>query len=351
MRVLLVHPPVEARRVNPAFPLGLGYIASALTHAGHEVTLLDLNAHYRWTKSVVEERIAGAEYDAMGISGKISDFASIRLLAGVSKTHHPNAKVIVGGALASAAPQVILEGTQADIAVEGEGEIVVTELMQAFQGERGLETIRGISYRKNGFIVDTPPQDIFVDLESLPFPAWHLFPMKFYLDTPRSPFRRIPHMSMITSRGCPYRCAFCSHAVFGYRFRPRSVESILEEIQALQVDYGLCGLNFEDDTFTLSKDRVHELCDALISRRLGIFWTCTGRTDSVDKDVLKHMKAAGCVSISLGIESGSQKILDNVLSFGEDGAVLIDIWRSYGYKIPRTSKNRESVNADSDPQR
>lgn len=329
MKVLLVYPAVEAGKVNPAFPLGLGYIASVLIGAGHEVRALDLNAHYDWPPSVVENQIAETEYDVMGITGKISDFASIRWLVQVSKTHHSNAKVVVGGPLASAAPHVILKGTQTDIAVVGEGEIVVVELLQAFQGEKGLEAVHGISYRKDEIIVDTPPQGILVDLEKLPFPAWHLFPMKFYIHTPRAPFRRIPHMSMITSRGCPYACAFCSHAVFGRRFRPRSVENIVEEIQALQVNYGVRGISFEDDAFTLRKDRVHALCDELIRRRPGVFWTCTGRTDSTDRDLLEHMKAAGCVSISLGIESGSQVILDEIgkrTKVENNRAVLKLVW-------------------------
>lgn len=312
MKVLLVHPVVEAERINPAFPLGLGYIASALMGADHEVIALDLNAHYHWPPSVVENQIAKTEYDVMGITGKISDFASIRWLARVSKTHHPNVKVIVGGALVSAAPHVILEGTQADVAVVGEGEIVVVELLQAFQGKKDLESVRGISYRKDGIIVDTPPQSMLVDMEKLSFPAWHIFPIKFYLHTPRDPFRRIPHMSMITSRGCLYDCTYCSHTVFGRRLRSRSVESIVEEIEALQVNYGVRGISFEDDAFTLKKDRVHALCDELIRRQVGIFWSCTGRTDNVDRDLLEHMKAAGCVTTSLGIESGSQVILDEI---------------------------------------
>ncbi|MFH1380341.1 MAG: radical SAM protein [bacterium] len=312
MKILLVHPCIEAGKITPFFPLGLGYVASVLLAAGHEVNVLDINEHYDWPWTAVAEEIKKAEYDVMGITGKISDFFSIQQLARISKQYNHQANVLVGGALASAAPQVILEGTEADIVIKGEGEHAVIDLLKTLESGHDLNSVQGIFYKKDSLIISTASAENPVDLEKNLFPAWHLFSMKFYTQITKYPFSRIAHMSMITSRGCPYKCVFCSHTVFGHKFRPRPVNSIVEEMWELRKKFKVKGINFEDDTFTLDKNRVHSLCDKLIRQRMKMVWTCTGRTDSIDKDLLKHMKQAGCVAMSLGVESGSQLIIDEI---------------------------------------
>jgi radical SAM superfamily enzyme YgiQ (UPF0313 family) len=150
------------------------------------------------------------------------------------------------------------------------------------------------------------------DLDSLPFPAYHLFPMEHYRPA-LGLYRRLPAVGMITSRGCPYECTFCAtQGQWGRRTRLRSAENIVEEIRMLQTDFGIREVFFYDDTFTVSKERVQNICEQLLKGGIDLSWTCMSRVNTIDMELLRLMKRAGCHHILYGIESGDNTILDNI---------------------------------------
>lgn len=312
MDILLINPIIRKSSPPAYFPLGLGYIAQVLSKEGHSVAILDANAH-RWSSEVIEQKIRDSRFDLVGISGLITEYKYIKWLVSVLKKHHPKKMILLGGGLATAVPKLILEKLDVDIIVVGEGEETVKELARVLINGGDLQKVKGIWYRENGSIHQTLPHELIQDLNCIPFPRWDLFPLDLYLKTPTLGFdadSSIKTMNLITSRGCPYRCVYCYHDMWGYKFRARSADNIIEEINFLQKQYGVRGISFTDDTFILNKKIVYELCDKLISQKVKVLWSCNGRVDLVNPDLLKRMRRAGCVAIAYGIESGSQKMLD-----------------------------------------
>ncbi|MBT9138836.1 MAG: 2-hydroxyethylphosphonate methyltransferase [Syntrophomonadaceae bacterium] len=174
-----------------------------------------------------------------------------------------------------------------------------------------LHDIQGITYRKDGEVVSNSARPTNVDLDSLPFLAYHLLPWQRY--KPHPPHgRALPFAAIITSRGCPYRCAYCSKPIFGSKFRAQSPERVVEEVAYYQNKFGIKEIAFYDDVFTLNKKRAYAIADGIIKKGLKIHWTCETRVNLVDKELLHHMKQAGCYAIAYGIESASQEILDAI---------------------------------------
>ncbi|MBI5408627.1 MAG: cobalamin B12-binding domain-containing protein [Nitrospirae bacterium] len=309
MKVLLINPPLYGTGSEPRFPLGLGYIASVLREDGHKVQVVDANA-LKLPEARIEELINAVKFDAVGMTGLITQFKQVQRTASIIK-NNSGAAVVLGGGLASAAPEVVLKKTAVDVVVLGEGEETASELFKALENGAALQEVKGLCFKRDGGFFKTAPREPLENISSLPMPAWDLFPVRHYFNNNVMcmPKRR---MSMLTSRGCPYHCAFCFHGVFGHRHRARTAENIFKEIALLHEKYGVTGFVFEDDTFVLDKKRVYGLCGLITDSRLKLRWTCNARINLVDADLLAKMKKAGCVEISYGIESGNQKQLEKI---------------------------------------
>lgn len=322
MKILLINPPVREWAKPNCFPSGLGYLTSVLLEAGYQVEVLDINA-YRYSKPEVEARIMTSDADVFGVGGLITIYKYIKWLIQIIKRNHPNKIVMGGGSSASSIPRTFLERTQADIAVIGEGEETVVQLMQALEKNVDLKDLPGIWYKhRNNEIVSNPPRPPIRDLDSLPFPAWDLFPMNIYLRNPvgapniskwddgdasaKAPLT----MNILPSRGCPYKCIYCYHDFMGIKYRHRSAQSILNEITYLVEHYGVSYIHFTDDDFVIDRNHVMNFCDLLIESGLNITWGSTGRVNLMTEALLAKMAAAGCIWIGYGIESGSQKMLE-----------------------------------------
>ena len=205
-----------------------------------------------------------------------------------------------------------MQETCFDYGIIGEGEQTALELVNAIHSgnKEEIPSIKGIIFRNDSGIVRTPPRAYIEDLDTIPFPARHLLPdlkkyrYRFY--------KHLPTATIITSRGCPYQCTFCDRAVFGNKLRMRSIKNMLDEIEILVKEYGVRGINIQDDLFTITPQRVIEFCDQLMSRKLKISWSCLARVDCITPEMLKIMKKAGCWQIGYGIESGNQKILNTI---------------------------------------
>lgn len=333
MKVLLINPLMseEAR----FFPLGLGYIAEVLLESGHYVTVLDINT-YKWNKDEVQARIASSDFDIAGITALITQYPYVKWLTKAIKRLNASARIIVGGGLASSIPQMLLDQTDADIAVIGEGESTSKEVIKPIEANEPLKDVAGIQFKENNRIYQTAPRDLIGNLDKIPFPARNLFPMERYLQSSVFSLRAAFDSSarttnLITSRGCPYGCVYCYHGIFGRKFRARSPDNIIEEIKQLQKEYRVNSIYFDDDTFVIDRERVISFCGKLISEDLGISWACNGRANLMDEELLKKMKSTGCKVLSYGIESGNQKILDalNRKTTVEQGKRAIELtWKA-----------------------
>ena len=305
MKVLLCVPKNNLK--NPSFPIGAAYICSILKKAGCSVVVYDQNLSQRPISEVVEKY----NPDLCGITAMISQFQPVTSMIREIKSVKPDTTVMLGGGLASAVPEVMLRESQANICVIGEGEVTTRNLINGLKKGDDLNSINGICFKHRGQLLKTPPQNEIFDINSDHYPDWESFNISAYSRSGNFGFGPgIKMIDMITSRGCPYRCSYCFHGIFGHVFRARNVDLIINEINMLQEQYGINGFVFRDDTFVLDRNRVTALCERLIDMDKAIFWGCNGRVDCMDSEMLRLMKRAKCITIGYGIESGSQRMID-----------------------------------------
>jgi len=323
MKVLLINPPIREWSKPNIVPLGLGYIASVLRNCGHEVEVLDING-YRWPGNEVEEKIKNADFDIAGIGAIVTVYKKVKWLISLLKKYHPSKFIMVGGSVGTSIPGIILSKTQADIVCIGEGEETAVDIVKAIEDAKDLSEVDGIWFKdKDSNIHRNRPRKTIDKLDSIPFPAWDLFPMDIYLKNPVGAANRnkwedgsanneqLLTMNLVGTRGCPYKCIYCYHDFMGHKYRHRSAENIVSEITILHEKYGVESIHFMDDEFCMEKEFVFDFCARLKKKFNGkIPWGCSGRVNLMTEGLLTAMKDAGCVLVGYGIESGSQKILD-----------------------------------------
>lgn len=313
-KVLLINPLIRASEAPAFFPLGLGYISRVLLDDGHDVDVFDINA-LRLSKEDVIEELKKRKPDVVGITGFITEYTYIKWLVATVDETYPNVPIVIGGGLACAAPELLFEKTNIDIVVIGEGEVTAKELINTLENKGNLKNVDGIWYRENGTIHKNKHREPIKSLDEIPLPSRELFSVETYIEGMKGRWffkHPIRATNILTSRGCPYSCSYCDHIIWGHKYRMRSAENIMQEIRLLVNKYNVQGIVFLDDTFVLNKKRIYELCKLLKEEKLGVSWMCNARVDLVDKDLLKEMKLAGCETVAYGIESGSQKILDEM---------------------------------------
>lgn len=221
------------------------------------------------------------------------------------KASFPETKIIATGYFPTIFPEEILKHSSIDIIIRGEPELIFSRLYDQIENNGSLETIEGISFKDGVKIINSPPACRIENLDELPFPD--LFLLGNNLKTYNEPYLDKPFTTMTINRGCPFHCSFCIHT-YGDKIFSRSVKNIEEEIKFNLADFGIKNIRFMDDTFTLNKERTIQVCALL--HKYKINWTCLSRIDTLDKELAKTMKKSGCKRVYLGIESGSQKILD-----------------------------------------
>jgi len=295
--------------------LGVGYLASSLEQDGHEVHIIDAHVeNLSWGR--LRERLKKISPSVVGFSFTTENrFEAFRLIEQVKKAF-PQVITIAGGPHVTPTAIDSLENIPSlDLVVRGEGEATMAELAHYLEKGKDYSEVLGLSYRRNGEVRNNPPRPFIEDLDSLPFPAWHLMPWdkyNFIIEVPGK--GKVKHANIMTSRGCPFSCNFCAtQNSWGRKFRARSPENILQEIKLLVANYGVRGIWFFDDAFTPNRQRVWDICEALIEAKLNLSWFCEVRVDTVDKELLQKMKEAGCYCVAFGVESGSQRILDQVI--------------------------------------
>jgi magnesium-protoporphyrin IX monomethyl ester (oxidative) cyclase len=237
------------------------------------------------------------------------------------KAVNKNISIVLMGQHPSARPEACLLDSDVGFVVIGEPENTVFELINALDaGKQDFNSIDGLGFRKNGKPTLTSKRAIISDMDSLPFPARHLLPMRLYNEAVKeNPLRgeiSKPWTIVITSRGCPYNCVFCTTCiVWGRTWRARSPKNVVDELEYLVKTYGIKQVDFYDENMTLDKKRVADICDLIVERGLHLEWfTPNGiRADTLDEPLLRKMKRAGCKKIRIAPESGVQRIVDDVI--------------------------------------
>jgi len=327
-KVLLIQPPFtllehEVPSIVP--PLGLAYIAAVLEREGYDVTVLDAVVEDPVRKRIdgnffniglsfekILKEIERKRPSVVGVSCLFSSQShNAQRVAGLVKEVDDSIAVIFGGAHPSSIPHIVLQDGNVDFVVIGEGERTFLELLSELErGSSAPSKIRGIAFRRGKEVVRTQPQEYIKNLDFLPFPARHLLPMEKYLKQRTlhgSDVVRPPATTMITSRGCPFNCVFCSiHTVFGWQWRSRSPGNVVDEIEALANDFGVREIHFEDDNLTFDAGRMQRIADEIVERGLDIKWTTPNGVAvwTLDKTTLVKMKESGCYKLCFGIESG-----------------------------------------------
>jgi len=325
MRVSLVNPPYTLEDLvgtsksmknvmNVLQPLGLGYVAAVLEEHGHEVSIEDCQcleiSHHDLAKKLAKD-----SPDLVGISATTPTFASAILAAEMAKNHLPDAVVVIGGAQVCALPEETISHKCFDIAVWGEGEYTTLALLEHLHdhGLEHLDRVDGIVFRNGDDIVQTRKRPFIQNLDDLPLPARHLLPpLRNYHPVPTS-YKRLPNATIMSSRGCAgARCIFCDRTGQGFSVRFRGVQKVFDEIEELIEVYGARDLRFYDDTFTLNSARVLQMCNEFKKRKIDIPWCCWARTNTVNREMLKAMKEAGCWQVMYGLESMNEGVLKSL---------------------------------------
>lgn len=320
---IIVYPPISrAERYSSKFlgaaggsqvPLGVLYIASYLENKGsgnYDVKFIDAE-HQQLsideTINVIKGYITDNTYIAL--TSTSACFNRTVELAEKIKEVFPKIKIILGGVHVSALPEHAMSYNCFDYAVIGEGEVTTLELLEALNNNTDLELVDGIVYRQNGSLIFTKKRCPIKKLDELPFPARHLVKdIHSYVPT-LCDYSTLPVTNIITSRGCPGLCTFCSHSVFGRTYRERSAQNIFEEIKEVISKYKIREIHFNDDTFLLNKRRIYDLFNLCKENRIKFSWSCFARVDNVNYDFLKFLKENGCWHIAFGVESGDPQVL------------------------------------------
>lgn len=331
MKFLLISPQgsnIYAKMKVGLPPLGIAYLAAVIREKGHEVKIIDRSIERH--KLTMEDF---APFDIIGISADTPRYPEAVEIARTAK--QAGKMVIMGGYHVTFLDKEALETGVVDIVIRGEAEEIMANLLDALENHGDLTKVKGISFILDGKLIRTQVAPPPGNLDAMPFPARDLLPLNKYT----SMMAGLPMTNLITSRGCPFNCYFCSSSKFGgLKWRYRSAKSIADEMEILYYDYGYRAFAFMDDNFTLSKKRVMDFADELEKRKMkDIIWWCFSRVDILirNEDMVKRMAETGAFQIFLGLESHSEETLDvygkNVDNKEQDQAIAL--LHKYGINI------------------
>jgi anaerobic magnesium-protoporphyrin IX monomethyl ester cyclase len=289
--------------------IGLAYVVATVRAAGHETRVIDGHAEGLSLKRLVE-RVRAFDPEVVAFTANTTQINDAAAAAAAIRALLPGAFIVLGGYHVSPIPvETLRTFPMFDAAVFGEGEHSFVELLDALDDRDALAKIPGVCARRGDEVVAGPPRPGLVDLDSLPLPAYDLFPVERYYGA--YTFFRHRSLNLSTARGCPYRCIFCQNPG-GIKYRKRSMEAVMEEIAYNFSHYGTPLLYVTDETFTLDRNRAVEFCEGMLKRGLErrVRWFCETRVDAVDQELIGLIKRAGCVAMFYGVESGNQETLD-----------------------------------------
>ncbi len=305
-------------KVAPSLlPVSLVYLAGYMEKQGYPVRIFDGQVE-TMTEQTIRRTIDEFKPDVVGITCMTPMVVETHMVAAITKSCKPAPMVVVGGIHPSILPDDMIQDTNIDVLVRGEGEITFHELLEAWP-DRELKSIDGLSYRDGDEVVHTPDRALLDDLDILPLPARHLVNYEGYHQIPDAVFAE-PLREILTSRGCPFQCIFCSaRFISGYKYRYHSPGRVLEEVDLLVNRYRAKQIAVLDDNFVVDRQRTIDICEGLLHKgyHKKLVWTTAARADQVDYDLMKLMKEAGFKLLSFGVETGSPRLL-KMIKKGED---------------------------------
>lgn len=319
MKIVLINPPGNLEKtlgklkgVSTATPpMGLAYIAANLLKNNLEASIIDAyakNFNIEKTFEAVKEYSPGL----VGINVLTPAAPIAHRLAALIKKYNNKIIVVFGGSHSALMPNETLSDKNVDIVVRAEGEFTLLEIARSLNSA-DFSRIKNISYRRGGEVIHNPDGEYITNLDTLPFPAWKLLDLKLYNPPPHWDIKN-PSLPIMASRGCPYRCTYCSLKTMGRGYRMRSPENIADEIEWLVNDFKIKQVMFMDAAFPLNRKWGFAVCEEIIKRGLNnkVVWLCETRVNHVDLELLKKMKQAGCRRVAFGVESGNQELLNNI---------------------------------------
>jgi radical SAM superfamily enzyme YgiQ (UPF0313 family) len=312
-----------ARMMGELAPVGILSLAAVLGTRGLQPEVVDLNRiYYHWLREPDQDKtdfcsfagnyFATRNFDLFGFSTVCSSYPLTLRIAEAVKQVHPESAIVLGGPQASVVDMATMRAFPAiDLILRGEAEQTLPELVDALAQQRPLTAIPGLTFRQDQEIVRNPDAPLVMDLDALPFPAFHLFP----------DVRFCRHFPLELGRGCPFSCTFCStNDFFRRRFRLKSPAQMIADMRRIKQTYGINSFELVHDMFTVDRKRVVEFCQALIESKEEFYWGSSARTDCIDEELIALMAKAGCRGIFFGIESGSarmQKVIDKGLELSD----------------------------------
>lgn len=316
MKILLINPPLTKiiesdmpKELESGMdflpPLGILYLAGyLLKFTNHQVKILDCPveniSHNEINSKIIEENP-----DVVGITVLTFSLIDVFLIAKAIKKINPQIKIILGGPHTYIYPEETVANDFVDYAVVGEGEKTLAELLDNFDNKEKLRNIKGLVFKDGDKIINTGKRDLIMDLDQLPFPARKLTPYKKYYSIVA---KKNPTTIMFTSRGCPYQCLFCDRPYMGKIFRARSAQKVVAEFEEIE-KMGIKEVFIYDDTFTIDRQRVMDICRLILEKGIKLNWDVRARVNTVDEEMLLMMKRAGCTRIHYGVEAGTEKTL------------------------------------------
>ena len=319
LKILFIVPPsslkerygdlLEAGAVYPS--MGLAYVAAAAELDGHDVRILDAEATGLSFEDIRAE-VKIFQPDVIGMQTFCANLPRCYEIAEIAKSVSREIKIVLGGVQSTLFPEDQLQNNNIDFVVLGEGEVTFRNLVSTLQRKDSVEKVAGIMYRNSsGSVFRTQPRRLIGNIDEIPFPALHLFPMDKYHSSSQVRGNRTLHL--ITSRGCPFRCSYCSgDLIFGRTFRFRSPQKVVEDLLRMISEFKIDGIQFYDETFTVNRKRVFELCDAMDAAGIKLPWACFTRVDCIDEALLVRMKQSGCYQIFFGVETGVPRLLEMI---------------------------------------
>jgi len=339
--ITLVNPPYPQGAPQSIFiPLGIAYLAAVLEKEKCSVNVIDCQV-LKPTQRELESKLTEYQPDLVGVTTSTLTYEPAVQILKMAKRVLPDCVTLVGGPHVTVMDKETL-GTvpEADIVVRGEGEQTILELARTAFGShmQGLDEIAGITFRKNGHIDRTCDRPFIQNLDQLPFPAYKHFPLHKFRVFGKT------YLPIITSRGCPFQCAFClTSRMCGRKFRIRTPKNVVDELEWLRETHGADAFALYDDTFTFDKTRAHKICEEMKTRKVDVPWDCRTRVDKISQGLLAEMRSADCQLIHFGVESGSQKMLDamkkgttveqneKAISWAKDAGISVAISVVLGY--------------------
>jgi len=310
MKITLVQAPFKNYAIVYP-PLGLAYLAAALKRKPNppDITIIDANAE-RLSARETADRILEAGTDLLGFTVTSPLVYSTLEIIDIVKSRR-DIPIIVGGPHPTIMAEHMLQNNKIDCVARGEGEETICEYYDYLTGSLPIEGIKGISFKGAAGVIHNPDRPLICDLDSLPLPAWELFPLKKYHSIAGKAGFSLP---VITSRGCPYDCVFCYKGIFGRTYRARDPEKILQELNYLVRNFKIDEFTVLDDNFALDEKRAIKICDEITKSGLNKPWRISNgiAAKSVSSGLFPKLKEAGCYQVAMGVESGSQRILDSI---------------------------------------